>query len=234
MAATETRLLLLGAVHIFGPVNGYQVRQELVSWRVDEWGHINPGSIYSVLNTLAKQGHVRRHAVMDGGREVGVYTLTESGRAEFTRLLEDCLTTVDAYDPMRFHTAVNLMSTMTRAQVSDWLERRDAAIGEHIEELKKTRQELAKPVYPSHLSSIVDLGSATARAEREWLQSLRNDIADGRYAFAGEPMDWSPEVDDHVVEMVTQNQRYREVLGVDQATTPVVSPSVPKAGAART
>jgi len=234
MAATETRLLLLGAVHIFGPVNGYQVRQELMSWRVDEWGHINPGSIYSVLNTLARQGHVFRHAVPDGGREVGVYTLTESGQAEYHRLLEDCLTTVDAYDPMRFHTAVNLMSTMTRAQVSVWLERRDAALGQHIEDLKETRGELARPLYPSHLSSIVDLGSATAQAEREWLRTLRADVADGRYSFAGEPMDWAPEVDAHVVEMVTQNQRYREILGMGQATTPVVSPSVPEASPART
>ena len=218
MAATETRLLLLGAVHIFGPVNGYQVRQELMSWRVDEWGHINPGSIYSVLNTLARQGHVRRHAVVDGGREVGVYTLTEAGRAEYVRLLEDCLTTVDAYEPMRFHTAVNLMSTMSRVQVAGWLERREAALRQHIEELKETRAELGRPVYPSHLSSIVELGSKTAQAEREWLQGLRTDIANGRFAFAGEPMDWSPEQDERVVEMVAQNQRYRELLGLAEAT----------------
>jgi DNA-binding PadR family transcriptional regulator len=225
MAATETRLLLLGAVHIFGPVNGYQVRQELMSWRVDEWGHINPGSIYSVLNTLDRQGHVRRHGVSDGGREVGVYTLTETGWAEYRRLLEDCLTTVDAYEPMRFHTAVNLMSTMTRAQVASWLDRRDGALRRHIEELKGTRRELAKPLYPSHLASIVDLGSKTARAERAWLQSLRVDIANGKYSFAGEPMDWSPKLDERVAEMTAQNRRYRELLGFDDAS-PVVSPAL--------
>src|SRR6478609_1325186 len=47
MASTSTRMLLLGAVQLFEPVNGYQIRRELVSWRVDEWAHINPGSIYS-------------------------------------------------------------------------------------------------------------------------------------------------------------------------------------------
>ncbi len=31
MAVTETRLLLLGAVLLFEPVNGYQVRRELLS-----------------------------------------------------------------------------------------------------------------------------------------------------------------------------------------------------------
>jgi DNA-binding PadR family transcriptional regulator len=225
MAATETRLLLLGAVHIFGPVNGYQVRQELKSWRVDEWGHINPGSIYSVLNTLAGQGHVRRHAVSDGGREVGVYTLTEAGRAEYHRLLETCLTTVDAYEPMRFHTAVNLMGTVTRAQVAAWLERREAALRQHIEELEGTRQELTRPIYPSHLSSIVGLGSKTAQAEREWLQGLRADIDAGKYSFAGEGLDWTPEIDDHVAEMMAQNQRYRDLLGLGPAPVPAVAPA---------
>ena len=233
MAATETRLLLLGAVHIFGPVNGYQVRQELMSWRVDEWGHINPGSIYSVLNTLARQGHVRRHAVADGGREVGVYILTEAGTAEYLRLLEECLTTVDAFDAMRFHTAVNLMGTARRVQVSGWLERREAALREHIEGLKETRRELAKPLYPSHLQSIVDLGAKTARAEREWLRGLRADIANGRYSFAGEQMDWSPEDDEHTAEMVAQNQRYRELLGLDDGVTPVISPDVQETSSTR-
>ncbi|MGL5853560.1 MAG: PadR family transcriptional regulator, partial [Phycicoccus sp.] len=61
MAATETRLLLLGAVLLFEPVNGYQVRRELLSWRVEEWAHVNPGSIYSGLATLTRQGNLRRH-----------------------------------------------------------------------------------------------------------------------------------------------------------------------------
>ncbi len=43
MAATETRLLVLGAVSLFEPVNGYQIRRELMSWEVDRWAHINPG-----------------------------------------------------------------------------------------------------------------------------------------------------------------------------------------------
>ena len=225
MAATETRLLLLGAVHIFGPVNGYRVRRELMTWRVDEWGHINPGSIYSVLNTLARQGHVHRDVVSDGGRDVGVFTLTEAGRAEYERLLEDCLTTVDAFEPMRFHTAVNLMSTMTRPQVSSWLERRDAALVRYIDELEQRSRELAKPLYPSHLVSIVELGSMTAQAEREWLHGLRADVASGRYAFAGEPMDWSPQMDEHVVQLVEQNRRYRQLLGLG-AASPAVSPPV--------
>ena len=65
MAATATRLLLLGAVAIFEPVNGYQIRRELTSWQVDRWAHMNPGSIYGGLATLARQGHLVRHELYD-------------------------------------------------------------------------------------------------------------------------------------------------------------------------
>jgi hypothetical protein len=51
MATTEPRLLLLGAVAIFEPVDGYQIRRELVSWHVEEWANINPGS------DLQRAGH---------------------------------------------------------------------------------------------------------------------------------------------------------------------------------
>lgn len=83
MVANETRLLVLGAVSLFEPVNGYQIRRELMSWDVDKWAHINPGSIYSSLTTLTKQGHLHRHDVLDGTREVAVYTTTGAGRGSW-------------------------------------------------------------------------------------------------------------------------------------------------------
>ena len=82
MAATETRLLLLGTVMLFEPVNGYQLRRELLSWQVEDWAHVNPGSIYSGLSTLARQGNLERHELVDGTREVAVYTSTPAGRRE--------------------------------------------------------------------------------------------------------------------------------------------------------
>ena len=53
MAATETRLLLLGTVMLFEPVNGYQLRRELLSWQVEDWAHVNPGL------DLLRAGHPR-------------------------------------------------------------------------------------------------------------------------------------------------------------------------------
>ena len=53
---STTRLLLLGAVRIFQPVHGYLLRRELLSWQVEDWAHVKPGSIYSGLRTLVGLG----------------------------------------------------------------------------------------------------------------------------------------------------------------------------------
>ena len=91
MAVHTTRMLLLGAVAMFEPVNGYQIRRELVSWHVDEWANLGPGSIYSGLTTLEKLGQVVRHDLADDGRTVAVYEITPAGRSELARLLGDAL-----------------------------------------------------------------------------------------------------------------------------------------------
>ena len=65
-------MLLLGAVAMFEPVNGYQIRRELMSWQVDQWANINPGSIYHALTSLTEKGHLTRHDLVDNGRTVAV------------------------------------------------------------------------------------------------------------------------------------------------------------------
>ena len=114
MTATSTRLLVLGAASIFQPVNGYQLRRELLSWGVADWAHIKPGSIYSVLATMARQGFLERHELADGSRPVAVYTVTETGDAERERLFRECLQTVDLQSPLPFYTAVAVLPLLSR------------------------------------------------------------------------------------------------------------------------
>ena len=62
--SSTTRLLVLGVIRIFQPVHGYEVRRELMSWRVDEWASIAPGSIYNALKTLAREGMIIDHGTI--------------------------------------------------------------------------------------------------------------------------------------------------------------------------
>ena len=75
MSALTTRILVLGPCSIFGPANGYQLRRELLSWEVERWAYLNPGSIYSMLTTLEKQGAIVRHDL----------EIDEPGRSRRTR-----------------------------------------------------------------------------------------------------------------------------------------------------
>ncbi len=47
-------MLVLGVVTIFEPANGYQIRRKLLSWRVEDWADLKPGSVYSMLTALVK------------------------------------------------------------------------------------------------------------------------------------------------------------------------------------
>ena len=49
---SATRLLVLGAVRIFQPIHGYDLRRELMSWHADEWANISFGSIYFALKRM--------------------------------------------------------------------------------------------------------------------------------------------------------------------------------------
>src|SRR4051812_731004 len=97
MAASDTtRMLVLGVAQIFGPANGYQLRRELLSWNVQHWANINPGSIYSMLTTLAKQGFVERHDLVmsPGASPVAVYRITPEGDEEIARLVREGIRSV--------------------------------------------------------------------------------------------------------------------------------------------
>jgi DNA-binding PadR family transcriptional regulator len=148
MAGHETRMLLLGAVALFEPVNGYQIRRELVSWQVESWANVNPGSIYNGLATLTRQGHLVRHDLRDGGREVAVYELTEAGRDELQRLLATSLVTVDMYDAVAFHAAVGMLPLVRRPEAIAHLQARLTMLEDTIEHLAEVVRDDREKVPP--------------------------------------------------------------------------------------
>ncbi|WP_199423112.1 PadR family transcriptional regulator [Actinotalea solisilvae] len=212
MAATETRLLVLGAVRLFEPVNGYQIRRELLSWGVDDWAHVLPGSIYSSLATLTKQGHLVRQDVEDGGRTVAVYATTPSGRDELDRLFEHAMTTVDPLDPLPVHTAMSMCSLFARDVVAGHLETRAAALGAHLEALRAAHAATAAGASPPHVARVLELQLGIAELERTWVRDLAIAVRRGELSFAGEPATWSPPADDPGWQMAHDRDRYAAML----------------------
>jgi DNA-binding PadR family transcriptional regulator len=211
MATTETRLLLLGAVAIFEPVNGYQIRRELVSWGVESWANIRPGSIYNGLATLAHRGDLVRHDLRDGTRAVAVYELSEQGRSEFRRLYDPALTEVRPTGPLAFQTAIAMLPLLTRADATVLLEQRLANLDRQVEEARTSPPDPEHT--PPHALAMVDYWERIATVEREWLVGLLQRVADGELTFDGEPMGWTPAADDPGYQMADDRERYLGLLG---------------------
>ncbi|MBM6403104.1 PadR family transcriptional regulator [Phycicoccus sp. CSK15P-2] len=209
MAATETRLLLLGSVMIFEPVNGYQIRRELLSWNVQDWAHVNPGSIYSGLATLTRRGDLDRHDLVDGGREVAVYTTTARGREAFSTMWREATETVDLLTPLAFHTALALMSLVTREDAAEAVNVRLA----HLDaELRGHVERAGGDVAPPHVRAMADLWAGLASTEREWLADLRRRIRAGELDFRGEPERWAPPADDPGWAIARDRERYLSLI----------------------
>ena len=213
MAATATRLLLLGAVRIFEPVNGYQIRRELTSWQVDRWAHMNPGSIYGGLTTLTRQGHLVRHELVDGGREVSVYELTDSGRAELERLVVQALETVEVYDRSDFMAAFSMLpSVLPGERARQSLVRRRVALEEAVTEFAEVK--MRSDSVPPHVLRGALLWYDVTVAELDWLRDVIEELASGKLAIAsGSEFGWAPPPDDPGWQMNADRERYLALLG---------------------
>lgn len=192
---STTRLLLLGVVRIFKQVNGYQAYRELMSWQVEEWAKVKPGSIYSGLRTLAKHGFLR---VEEGepdarGEPRTLYSLTPDGEKEFMTLLRHALWTVEPFRPEQFNAGLSFAPMLERDEVIAALESRVVQLEAQIKAASfDQRQILEDPWTPNHVVEQIKLVAARNDGELRWTRDLLQRISDGAYAFGGEPPDWVP------------------------------------------
>ena len=211
MAVRETRLLLLGAVAMFEPVNGYQIRRELVSWRVDKWAHVNPGSIYHGLSALTAEGYLTRSDLVDGTREVAVYEVTPAGRALLDEMMVEALESVDPYDRTVFTIAFGMLPLLERPRVLAALVTRRAALEREVDAFVRGKDDPANG--PPHARRGWVLWLDLAIAELGWLRETIEEVRSGRLRFAlGEDWGWQPPADDPGHQMTLDREKYRALL----------------------
>jgi DNA-binding PadR family transcriptional regulator len=189
---STTRLLLLGVVRIFQPAYGYQLRRELLTWNVQDWANINPGSIYTGLRTLAKHGYLLE---VDEGDRPGrtSYKLTTDGETEYFSLLRRMLWGVDGFHPDKMQVALSFLWSLRRDEVLAALEARIVQLEQQQKaEPFAERQVLEDPGTPNHIVEMLRIVDARANGELEWTRAFRDRVTDGAYSFAGEPADWQP------------------------------------------
>ena len=187
---STTRLLVLGAVRIFQPAHGYLIRRELLSWDVENWAAINPGSIYNMLRTLTRDGLLAEVDTADAGKgpaRVG-YRLTPDGETAFLGLLTSALWEISERDPYLLPAGLCFLPMLTRKQATEALEGREAAIELRVRALEaRSRMLLEQRRVPPHTVELADLGIAHLTGQLSWVRSARERIERGHYRFADEP-----------------------------------------------
>jgi DNA-binding PadR family transcriptional regulator len=192
----STRLLILGIVRIFQPVHGYDVRRKLLSWRMESWVSSKPGSVYSALRTLEKDGLITE-AVGDeasgrpraGGSRKTEYVVTPAGEKEFATMLRKAWWTIEpATEPLI--PALNFMGFMSRQELIAALRARAGQIEGRIEQLGffggciDPEASGADGEIPGHVWEIVGLATSKHQAELQWTRSLVERLEAGLYWLA--------------------------------------------------
>jgi DNA-binding PadR family transcriptional regulator len=186
----STRLLILGTVRIFQPVHGYFVRRELLSWRADEWAHLNPGSVYNALRTLTREGYLEELGIEahDGRPARTSYRLTADGETEFLLLLREALWGVAPHAPDNLLAAWSFSWVLGRGEVIAALEHRleQIAAGGQLTEfaIADLRRDASKP---AHVAEHLRLAQARLGGEADWTRALLERLRGGEYWFDGEP-----------------------------------------------
>jgi len=179
---STTRLLLLGAVRIFQPVHGYLLRRELLSWQVEDWAHVKPGSIYSGLRTLAAHGLLEELA-----GEPTSYRLTPDGENEYQRLLRAALRQPEAGDSSRLMAGLCFMTTLSRVEVREALRARDLVLEATVSGTDATIRDLeSNRAAPASTAELFHVVRSWVEGERAWVRDACARIDAGYYRFAGD------------------------------------------------
>jgi DNA-binding PadR family transcriptional regulator len=180
---STTRLLLLGAVRIFQPVHGYLLRRELLSWHVEDWGHVNPGSIYSGLRTLT-----RRALVEEVGDDPVAYRLTMDGETEYQRLLSLALREPAFNDPTRLLAGLCFMTTLPRDEVREALRARSLVLEAMVSGTRSAARGIEQNrTAPASTVELFHVAGHWLEGERAWVRDVCDRIDAGHYRFLGEP-----------------------------------------------
>lgn len=187
---SSIRLLVLGAVRFMQPVHGYDVRRELISWRLEEWTNVRTGSIYSALKTLHKDGLVTTED--DAAHpERTRYRMTAEGEKEFHLLLREAWWRWSpAAEPLV--PALTMMPAMPREELRAAVEARIRQLQGTLAELDFKRRMVrpgatgADGDIPEHVLEILSFAEARVRAELDWSAGFLQRLGEGRYTLAGE------------------------------------------------
>jgi DNA-binding PadR family transcriptional regulator len=146
----------------------------------DETIKLNYGSLYTVVESLAKGGLIESRETEREGRrpERTVYAITETGRREFIDWLSELLRT-PAKEYSQFEAGLTLMGGLPPADVHALLEERSHKLEFEVARLATTIDVALREGVPRVFLVEVEHQRAMRETDLEFTRKLARDIASG-------------------------------------------------------
>lgn len=166
------RLFILGALAAGGPMHGYQIRQEAVRDQAEWWSDVKPGSLYSALHLMARDGlvEVARTETPAASPLRTIYRITRRGRQELAVQRDEALRRV-VFTPDPLDLALRYVTDLSTDQLVDVIRTRHAVLVQRLA--------LHEDAYADSEPHLVGLEPITfrhvlqrLRAELEWHEQL--------------------------------------------------------------
>ena len=177
----STRMVILGLLRE-RPLYGYEIKH-IIEDHMGDWTNIAFGSIYFALGKLAEEDFIEKIATEQEGNRPSrsVYQITDSGRAEFLRLLREVWSEVE-----RHYFAIDIglffMEALPIEEVKGYLQERVAqmeAILQHID--THQNEQLEHEQVPRLAAAIFDHSRGHFQTELVWTRDLLDKVEQGEY-----------------------------------------------------
>lgn len=162
------------------PMHPYEMAGALRGWGKDRDMQVKWGSLYSVVQSMAKHGLIEEAGtVREGNRpERTVYRITESGSAELADWVRELLSVAET-EPSRFRAGLSVMAVLPPDEAVGLLRERLTSLGERAAAL---REELDQSRDVPRLFLIeIEYDLALLEAETDWARSLLNELESGSF-----------------------------------------------------
>jgi DNA-binding PadR family transcriptional regulator len=162
------------------PMHPYEISSTLRERAKEESIKINYGSLYSVVESLARHGLIEVYETVREGRrpERTVYAITEAGRIEFVDW-ESQLLSIPVKEFTQFEAALALMPALSPDEVLRLLETRRLRLSTEVVSLDAVLAEMAKEGMPELWTVEADYLQAQRRAELAFVERLIERIKNG-------------------------------------------------------
>ncbi|MFP4460086.1 MAG: PadR family transcriptional regulator [Candidatus Zixiibacteriota bacterium] len=164
---------ILGFLISNGKQHGYKLKKS-ISEEIADFANIKLPTVYYHLEKLEKDGYIISDMEKDGKRpERFVYSVTDSGKKEFYKLLNDTLTRFEEFD-FPIDTALFFGSEIDKDTIIKELRKRGRDIAGALEMFKSRKKEI-KDTIPKklriYLLAILDHHEKHYIAELQWIQT---------------------------------------------------------------